>query len=146
MLAGKDEPEDQQVGIEDALLDVVEQVDPGHVVGQREVLQGQVEKGEGEAQGQQGLLQQVGAPGQQADPAPEPPELHQDNREEDGLQGDPDFGEAAVLVDGHQPDIDQLAQTRVDFVHLFFPIQVNCWYPRTKINWEFRLHTKIIPS
>ena len=129
MLPGKDEPEDEQVGVEDALLDIVEEVDPGHVVGEGEELERQVEEGEGEAEGEEALLQQVGAAGQQADAAPEPPQLRQDDGEEDGLERDPDLGEAAVLVDGDQPDVHQLAERLVDLLHLVLHVQVNSRHP-----------------
>lgn len=130
MFTGKDQPEDEQVGIEDALLDIVEEVDPGHVVSQGEVLQGQIEEGERQAQGQEALLQQVRAARQQPDPAPEPPDLHQDDREEDRLQRDPDLGEAAVLVDGDEPDVDKFAKCFVDLVDLSFAVQVNGGNPK----------------
>ena len=42
VLAGEDHPEGHQGGVENALLDVVEEGEPGHVEAQREVLQGQV--------------------------------------------------------------------------------------------------------
>ena len=50
MLASKDEPENQKVCVEDPLLDIIEQVDPGHLKGQGGVLYRQVEEGEGGAE------------------------------------------------------------------------------------------------
>jgi hypothetical protein len=91
MLSGKNQPEDQQVGVEDPLLDIIKEVDPRHVEGEGEILHRQVEEGEGEPQRHQALLQQVGAARQQPDAAPEPPELRQDDGEEDGLERDPDL-------------------------------------------------------
>ncbi len=92
MFPGKDEPEDEQVGVEDPLLDIIKEVNPRHVEGEGEVLHRQVKKGESEPQRHQALLQQVGAARQQPDAAPEPPELRQDDGEEDGLERDPDLG------------------------------------------------------
>ncbi len=92
MLPGKNQPEDEQVGIEDPLLDIIEEVNPRHVEGESEVLHRQVKEGECEPQRHQALLQQVGAARQQPDAAPEPPELRQDDGEEDGLERDPDLG------------------------------------------------------
>ena len=40
------------------------------------------------------------------DPSPEPDDLDQNDWEEYGLEGQPDLGEAAILVDGSQPNID----------------------------------------
>ncbi len=38
-----------------------------------------------------------------------------------------DLGEAAVLVDGDEPDVHELAERLVDFVHLALTVQVNSW-------------------
>ena len=45
MLSGKYQPEDEKVGVEDSLLNVIEEVDPGHLIEESAVLQGQVEEG-----------------------------------------------------------------------------------------------------
>ena len=110
VLAGKHEPEAHQAGVEDALLDVVEQVDPGHVEGEGEVLEGQVEEGQGGAEPEEHLLQEAGLAGQLADPSPVPDHLADDDGKEDGLEAHPDLGEAAVLVDGHQPEVGELSE------------------------------------
>ncbi len=36
-----------------------------------------------------------------------------------------DLGEAAVLVDGDEPDVHELAERLVDFVHLALTVQVH---------------------
>ncbi len=38
-----------------------------------------------------------------------------------------DLGEAAVLVDGDEPDVHELAERLVDFVHLPLTVQVHSW-------------------
>jgi hypothetical protein len=38
-----------------------------------------------------------------------------------------DLGEAAVLVDGDEPDVHELAERLVDFVHLALTVQVHSW-------------------
>ena len=50
VLAGEDEPEHEKVGLEHALLDVIEQVDPGHVVSQGEILEREIEERESGSQ------------------------------------------------------------------------------------------------
>ena len=82
------------------LLDVIEQIHPRNVKCQGEILHGQVEESQGTSQGQKSLLQQSGISWQLMDPSPEPDDLNQNDWEEDRLEGQPDLGEASVLVDG----------------------------------------------
>ena len=106
MLSGKYQPEDEKVGVEDSLLNVIEEVDPGHLIEESAVLQGQVEEGESHSQREEHLLQETRRSGQHRDAPPEPDQLGDDHREEDRLHRDPDLGKAAILVDGDKPEIN----------------------------------------
>ena len=125
MFPGEDEPEHEEVGVEDSLLDVIEEVDPGHLIEEGAVLQGQVEEGEGEAQGEQHLLQEGGRSGQHGDSPPEPDQLGHDDGEEDGLRCDPDLREASVLVDGDQPEIHQFTEALIDVDGIVLSVEID---------------------
>ena len=79
------------------LFDIVEKWKPWHVEGERCILQGQVEKGEGCPQAHQHLFQEGGVAWEVPQSVPEPVELSQDGGEKDGLEANPHFGETAVL-------------------------------------------------
>ena len=119
VLAGEDHPKDHQRRVEDALLHVVEQVHPGSVHSQGQVLHGKVEEGQGTAESQQGLFKQGWVSWELVNSSPEPNDLEEDDRKEDGLERQPDLGEAAVLVDRSQPDVN-LEKFKIIFLMIFF--------------------------
>ena len=88
------------------LFDIIEQIHPRNIKGQGEVLHWQVEESQRTSQRQKCLFQQRRISRQLMNPSPEPDDLDQNDWEEDGLEGQPDLGEAAILVDGSQPNID----------------------------------------
>lgn len=47
--------------------------------------------------------------------SPKPDHCHEDQREENGFQGDPDFGESTILVDGNKPNIEDVTNVLVEF-------------------------------
>ena len=47
---------------------------------------------------------------------PEPDDNTNDNREEEGFQWKPHFGEASILIDGNHPHISNGPQTTIIFI------------------------------
>lgn len=96
--------------MEDALANVAEEGHELDVQGEGQVLHGHVQLGDSEAQGDQGPLQEVRLPAELAEAAAVPEKGGQGDDGEEELQGEPDLGETAVLVDGHHPQVAEEAE------------------------------------